>query len=99
MALKARWTPEAVDTFNAIIEYLENKWTEKEVQSFVQRSQKIISQIEKNPYHFKSSGFNEIRIAFITMHNSILYRVNEQDGIIELYTFWDNRKDPQERPY
>ena len=99
MALKARWTPEAVDTFNAIIEYLEHKWTEKEVQSFVQRSQKIISQIEKNPYQFKSSGFNEVRIAFITMHNSLLYRVNEQNGVIELYTFWDNRKDPQERPH
>jgi len=99
MALKARWTPEAEETFNAIIEYLENKWTDIEVRSFVQKSQKIISQIEKNPYQFKSSSFNEIRIAFITKHNSLLYCVNEQDGIIELYSFWDNRKDPQERPY
>ena len=39
MALKARWTPEAEETFNAIIEYLENSWTENEVYSFVQKSQ------------------------------------------------------------
>ena len=99
MALKARWTPEAEKTFNAIIEYLENKWTDIEVRSFVQKSQKVIGQIEKNPYQFKSSSFNEIRIAFITKHNSLIYGVNEQDGIIELYSFWDNRKDPQKRPY
>jgi len=99
MALKARWTPEAEETFNAIIEYLEIKWTENEVHSFVLKSQKIIDQIEKNPYQFKSSSFNEIRIAFITKHNSLFYGVSEQDDIIELYSFWDNRKDPQERPY
>jgi plasmid stabilization system protein ParE len=99
MALKARWTPEAEETFNAIIAYLENKWTDNEVRSFVQKSQKVIGQIEKNPYQFKSSGFNEVRIAFITKHNNLIYFVNEQDGTIELYTFWDNRKDPLERPY
>ena len=99
MALKARWTPEAEETFMAIIEYLENKWTDIEVRSFVKRTQKVIGQIEKNPYQFKSSSFNEIRIAFITKHNSLIYGVNEQDGIIELYSFWDNRKDPQARPY
>ena len=99
MALKARWTPEAEETFNAIIEYLENKWTDIEVRSFVQKSQKVIGQIEKNPYQFKSSSFNEIRIAFITKHNSLIYCVNEQDGMIELYSFWENRKDPLQRPY
>jgi len=99
MALKARWTTEAEETFNAVIEYLENKWTDIEVRSFVQKSNKIIRQIEKNPYQFKSSSFNKIRIAFITKYNSLIYGVNEQDGIIELYLFWDNRKDPQERPY
>ena len=34
MALKARWTPEAEETFSAIIEYLENEWTENEIHSF-----------------------------------------------------------------
>ena len=99
MALKVRWTPEAEETFSAVIEYLEDKWTENEVHSFVQKFQKVKRQIEKKPYQFKSSRFNEIKIAFITKHNSLLYSVNEQDGIIELYSFWDNRKDPQERPY
>jgi len=47
MALKARWTPEAEETFNAVIKYLENKWTDIEVRRFVQKSHKIIDKSKK----------------------------------------------------
>jgi plasmid stabilization system protein ParE len=93
MALIARWTQEAEDTFDEIIEHLENKWTEKEIRGFVQKSHKVIEQIENNPFQFKASRFHKIRKAFITKHNSLFYFVNEDDNIIELVSFWDNRKD------
>lgn len=99
MALVTRWSKEAEDTFNEIIEYLENNWTEKEVQSFVRKAHKVIGQIENNPYQFKASPFHEIRKAFITKHNSMFYFVNEDDGVVELYTFWDNRQDYMNSPY
>lgn len=70
------------------------KWTEKEVQNFVQKSLKVIDQIQKNPYQFKSSRFHSIRKATITKHNSLFYFVNEANKFIELYTFWDNRQNP-----
>ena len=38
---------------------MENKWTDIEVWSFVQKSHKIIRQIEKNPYQLKSYRFTE----------------------------------------
>ena len=99
MALVTRWTKEAEETFNEIIEYLENNWTEKEVQSFVRKAHKVIGQIENNPYQFKASSFHEIRKAFITKHNSMFYFVNEDDRVVELYTFWDNRQDYMNSPY
>lgn len=99
MALVARWAEEAEDTFDEIIEYLENSWTEKEIQNFVRKAHKVISQIEKNPYQFKASRFHEIRKAFITKQNSMFYFVNEDDEIIELYAFWDNRRDDKNCPY
>jgi plasmid stabilization system protein ParE len=34
MALKVRWTPEAEDNFESIINYLEKEWSEKEIQKF-----------------------------------------------------------------
>jgi plasmid stabilization system protein ParE len=50
MALVARWSKEAEDTFDEIIEYLEDNWTEREIQNFVRKAHKVIGQIEKNPY-------------------------------------------------
>ncbi len=95
MALVARWSKEAEDTFDGIIDYLEDNWSEKEIEDFVRKSHKVIGQIENNPYQFKASRFQEIRKAVITKHNSLFYFVNEDNQIIELYTFWDNRQNPK----
>lgn len=99
MALVVRWTKEAEDTFDEIIEYLEENWSEKEIQNFVRTAHKVIGQIEKNPYQFKSSRLQKIRKAFITKQNSLFYYVNEADKVIELYAFWDNRQNPQKLRY
>ncbi len=99
MALTVRWSLEAEEAFDRIIEYLENNWTEKEIQNFVRKTHMVIGQIENNPYQFKASRFHEIRKAVITRHNSLFYFVNEDDGLVELYAFWDNRQDDKNAPY
>ncbi len=99
MALAARWSKEAEDTFDSIVKYLENNWSEKEIQNFVRKAHKVIRQIERNPYQFEASRFHQVRKAFITKHNSLLYFVNEDEQIIELYAFGDNRQDDRNRPY
>jgi len=75
MALVARWSKEAEDTFDDIIAYLTTNWTEKEIQNFVRKVHKVIVQIEKNPYQFKTSQVQKIRKAFITKNNSLFYFV------------------------
>jgi plasmid stabilization system protein ParE len=89
-----KWTPEAEKSFDAIISYLEEKWTEKEVKKFVQKTFKILSHIKINPEQFQSSKVNNVRKALITKHNSLFYYINEESKIIELYSFWDNRQNP-----
>ena len=99
MALKVRWTLEAEETFEDIISYLLENWTEQEIRKFVRKTQKVIKQIEKNPYQFKASASNQVRKSIITKHNSLFYYVNTLNGVIELYAFWDNRKDPSGNSY
>ena len=99
MALKTIWSLEAEETFESVIDYLEEKWTEKEVRNFIRKTNSLIKQIEKHPYQYKSSSFHQIRKAVITKHNSLIYHVNEKSEQIELYTFWDNRKDPSKFNY
>jgi plasmid stabilization system protein ParE len=35
MAYKITWSPEALESFDAIVEYINNRFTEKEVKQFV----------------------------------------------------------------
>jgi len=95
MAFKIRWTPEAEESFDKIIDYLENNWTETEVQNFVRNANSVIQHIAKNPLMFKASAKINTRIGFITKHNSLFYRINQVDKLIILLSFWDNRRDPK----
>jgi plasmid stabilization system protein ParE len=95
MALKIRWTPEAEDNFDSIINYLEQEWTEKETRKFAKKTQKIILQISNNPKMFKASGKEEIRKAVITKQTSLFYQIDYAANLITLLSFWDNRKNPE----
>ncbi len=94
MAFKIRWSEEAEESFDDVIQYLENKWTDKEIRNFVQKANKVIRQIQDSPYQFKGSTVESVRKALVNKHVSLFYNVNEKDNIIILYSFWDNRKDP-----
>jgi plasmid stabilization system protein ParE len=95
MALKIRWTPEAEDNFESIINYLVHEWTEKETRKFAKKTQKIILQISNNPKMFKASGKEEIRKAVITKQTSLFYQIDYAANLITLLSFWDNRKNPE----
>lgn len=92
MALVILWTPEAENTYNNIIKYLEVEWSEKEVQNFIRESNNVLRQIAEFPNMFKASKKKDIRIGLITKQNSLIYRVKNKE--IQLLSFWDNRQDP-----
>jgi plasmid stabilization system protein ParE len=96
MALKVIWSPQAVETFSEIINYLQNKWTEKEIKNFVQKSNSIIEHICENPYLYKVSlKKKNLHKAFIFKPVSLVYRYKPRKQEIELVTFWINRKKPK----
>lgn len=49
MAKEIRWTPESVEAFDKVIVYLEEKWTKKEVENFINATEKVIVFISLNP--------------------------------------------------
>ncbi|HEX2934322.1 MAG TPA: hypothetical protein VHO72_03120 [Bacteroidales bacterium] len=93
--MKISWTPNARLTYFKILEYLSEKWTIKEVESFIYKTEQTIALIEENPYMFKASKKKKtVRKGYITELNSIYYRVKPKKKEIELITFWDNRQNP-----
>jgi len=92
MSLAVLWSDEATETFDSIVLFIENKWSEKQAKVFVNHTQKILSLISDQPYMYKSSINHNVRQAVITPQTSIYYEIH--DGFITLLFFWDNREEP-----
>lgn len=94
MAMNIGWSPEAEASFSAIINYLKEEWSEKEIRNFVTKANTIIKRISHNPKIFIAFGEDEVRKAVITRQSSLFYLIDNQNDQITLLTFWDNRKNP-----
>ena len=92
MALEIRWTREAVQQLDTIIDYLETKWSEKEVRKFFRMLEEAIKTIKEQPGLHKLSerkkGAREYQLARQT---TIFYDFNEAHVTILL--LWPNRMD------
>ena len=96
MALKIHWTKKAEKTFDKVVVYLLKDWSEKEVQNFVRKTNNVIGHIAAKPRLFPTSKKINIHTALITKHNSLLYKIKE-DNQIDLLYFWDNRQNPKKQ--
>ncbi len=97
MAYKIIWSPEAIDTFDAIIKYLSENWSEREVSNFLDDSEHTIFLLEKNPFLFRGSTKESVHEALITKHNLLLYQIVENSKRVELISFWDTRQNPKRK--
>jgi len=96
--MKVNWTPAAKDSFERILDWLLNNWTKKEVENFIEQTEKTIEGISQNPYMYKASSKNkQIRKGFVNRLISLFYRVRHKENEIDILYFWDNRQNPNER--
>ncbi len=89
------WLPDAEERFDAIIQYLKQQWSDKEVKDFVDYTNHVIRLIQLNPTLFKKSTKRGIREVLISSHNLLLYRIVGNE--IQLITFFDNRRNPRRK--
>ncbi len=98
MAYKVIWSPEAEATFDRIIEYLDDKWTSKEIIKFIERTENVVFLLEQNPYLFRGSEKENIFEVLVTKQNLLLYQIIESKKRVELINFWDTRQNPKTKP-
>lgn len=92
MAYEIRWSEEAVNNLAEILDYLEHKWTEKEVQKFKSKLNHQLDLISQSPFIFPSANFNpEMRKAVLSKQTTIFYKVI--DATIFLAYIHVNMKD------
>ncbi len=90
---KVIWSDEALKNLKGIIIYLENFWTEREIQKFSQLLDKQLKRIEKNPFLFADGAkSNGLRKSVLSKQTTIYYRINQYE--IHIVTLFDNRQNP-----
>ena len=92
MSFSIKWLPEAEITFALVLEYLEQKWTSKEVEIFIDRTDEVINYLSENPRQYIHSKKKDAYRAVITRQVSLYYRIKLTE--IELLIFWDTRQNP-----
>lgn len=97
MAYKVIWSPKAEKTFEGVIEYLQSKWTEKQIQYFVERTDKTVHLLANNPYMFRGSEKENLHEVLITKHNLLLYQIVPKVKKVELLSFFDTRQNPKKK--
>lgn len=95
MAKKVIWSKRAITSFDRVIAYLKEDWTEKEILKFVNQTNKILGLIQSDFVKFKRSGKVDLYEVLITKHNLLIYRDNSDR--IELLVFYDTRQNPKKK--
>lgn len=90
---KLIWSNEALNNLKGIIDYLENRWTKREIKKFSQLLDKQLNLIEDNPYLFaESNKSNGLRKSVLSRQTTIYYRIINYE--IRIIALFDNRQDP-----
>ena len=76
-----------------IFEYLEHRWTEREIRNFARLLDKQVNLIQSNPEIFPSTKISSrLRKSVLSKQTSIYYRVDNDE--VRIVTLFDNRQTP-----
>ena len=98
MAKTIVWNRRASNSFNLIIEYLQNEWGDKVTRNFVIRTYQIIEFLAEHPEMGSLENHEkQIRGFVVTKHNTLFYRAEGKR--IVLLNFFDNRQHPSKKAF
>ncbi|SDW23456.1 Plasmid stabilization system protein ParE [Hydrobacter penzbergensis] len=90
-----QWTPSAKNSFNKIVVYLRREWTEKEVERFIDRTEKMINSLKCYPEMCRPSVKRKhVRIGILDKHTQIVYHYKPGKKRLEILLFWGMKQDP-----
>ena len=89
---KIYWTKHALNELSRTIRYLEENFSDKEIQRLAQKIETTTKLISSNPDLFPKSDKKNVRKVVILKFNTLYYRVKSDK--IEILSFFSNRQSP-----
>ena len=90
---KIFWSPRAQNDYSAIINYLLQRWSIKEVQQFVRQMEDTIHLLKIGNVEFRKTRNRKLHVAVISEQISVYYRIHSK-GTVEIVRVWDTRQTP-----
>jgi plasmid stabilization system protein ParE len=91
---KVRWSYQSVRQTDAIVTYLKDNWTKKEILRFLRALKNFENLVSKYPEIYPESQFKAgFHKAVILKQVSIIYSF--ANDIIKIHIIFDNRQNPQ----
>tara|TARA_R110002050_G_C8628822_1_gene488164 strand:+ start:289 stop:579 length:291 start_codon:yes stop_codon:yes gene_type:complete len=94
MALDVHWTLEAETQLDYIIEYLEQNWTEREIETFFKKLEQGIETISTNPLQQKQSERKEGTYEYQLVPQVTLFYAFDE-STVDILLLWSNRMNPE----
>ena len=91
MVYSVIWSTTAKRTYYQIIEFLIEKWTEKEAEVFINRVEEVLGYIKENPFLYPYSEASDTFKCVVVKQGILFYQLGME---VELLLFWDTRRDP-----
>jgi plasmid stabilization system protein ParE len=85
----------ALEELRATLEYLEDQFSQKEIQRLAREIERITKLISQNPNLFTLSDIMKVRKVVILRFNSMYYRV--EGNQVQILSFFSNRQNPKTR--
>lgn len=95
MALRVVWTDEAIKELKTITYYLEQHWTEKELNKFYNILEQQIALISQHPKAFHLIGKKDVRASVLAKQTTIFYTLETDLKQIRIQSVFDTRQDPE----
>ncbi|HEY8929755.1 MAG TPA: hypothetical protein VIM55_11220 [Mucilaginibacter sp.] len=93
MSLKIRFTPEAGETFDALVFQLKQRWGDSFVLKLETKILKSLETISNAPYLYPViEEISGMRKCILHKNCSMLYKVTAVEIVV--VCFWDNRQNP-----
>lgn len=85
----------ANQSYESIIEFLAETWTEKEIGVFIDEAGKVISKLKGGKFKLFQKYSKDIRSALVGKKHVRMFFRKENDNLIKVLLFFDMRQDPQ----
>ncbi|MBL4887627.1 MAG: hypothetical protein JKZ03_04085 [Flavobacteriaceae bacterium] len=93
--MKVVWSKNAQYSYGEELEFIDKKWTSREVENFMTLVENFIKNLETGIIKGKMSPKTNMRSFVISKQTTLFFTFHENTETIELLLFWNNLRSPK----